>query len=247
MSTFLDEMSQRTSLVFTETELSRITSATVLLAGIGGVGGVCGEVLARMGIKRLIVIDADVVQPSNINRQILATSKTIGTTKVALAAKRFREIYPDMEIICVQEFLHRENISLLLDQFQIDIIIDAIDSVGSKAHLITYAIEHCIPVVTALGIAQRRDPSLIGVVNLFDTKYDPLARSLRSALKKMGVTQNIPAIFSQELPIKTGQEISKQEGEKFLGSYAACVFVAGAMLAHTAVELFLADTKKEEK
>ncbi|NIZ40984.1 ThiF family adenylyltransferase [Entomospira entomophila] len=247
MSTFLGDMSQRTALIFSEIELHYITGATVLLAGVGGVGGICGEVLARMGVKRLIIIDADVVQPSNINRQILATTKSIDQDKVTLAVRRYQDIYPDIEIIAIKEFLHKENISSLLEQFQLDMIVDAIDSVGSKAHLIAYAIESNIPVVTALGIAQRRDPGLIGVVNLFETRNDPLARSLRTALKKMGIQQHIPAVFSRELPIKTGDEVSKQDGEKFLGSYASCVFVAGAMLAHTAIELFLNEQKKRKK
>jgi tRNA threonylcarbamoyladenosine dehydratase len=238
-SDILGAMRERTGLIFEEQELQKLASCSVLLAGLGGVGGAACEVLVRMGVGTLILIDGDTVVPSNLNRQIIATTHSLGHDKVQTAAQRAISINPGLKIIKRREFLHKENIQTICSSYNIDIIIDAIDSVGSKAQLIAYAKQHDICVVSALGAAQRRDPASFKIVDLFSTSYDPLARSLRKALRKMGISKNVLSIFSCQEPIMRGSEVAKQQGEKFLGSYVASVLVAGALLAHAAIELFL--------
>lgn len=240
MSIFsLNGLQERTRLIFSCEEIHAINTATVLVVGIGGVGGIACEILVRMGVKKIILIDSDVIHLSNLNRQIITHSQNISRSKVEVAQERLLQINPLIEIITIREFLHKENIYALLSSFSIDFILDAIDSVGSKAHLIAYAKNNNIAIVTALGAAQRRNPEDFIIIDLFKTYQDPLARALRLALKKMGIKKEVKAIFNRSRPIKTKHDVPRQLGHKFLGSYVSCVMVAGSLLAHAGIELFL--------
>ncbi|WDI37843.1 tRNA threonylcarbamoyladenosine dehydratase [Entomospira culicis] len=233
------EEDSRSSLLFGEEELAKIQSAFVAVIGLGGVGGYACEVLVRLGVKKLLIIDGDIITRSNINRQIITSQENIGKSKAEEFRERASKIRPDLEIIAIQEVMHKDNISMILGNYNLDLILDAIDSVGSKAHLIHYAKTHDIEIVSALGAAQRTHPHDFHVVDLFSTYQDPLARALRTAVKKLGIYRNVKAIFSKEIPTKSPHDVPKQLGEKSLGSYVASVMVAGALLADTGIQLLL--------
>jgi tRNA threonylcarbamoyladenosine dehydratase len=236
----MDSEDRRSQLIFGEMSLQKVQQATVLVAGVGGVGGYACEVLIRLGVKRLIVVDGDVVKRSNINRQILSHQENIGHAKVQELSARAKLIRPDMEVVAIQEVLHKGTLPQILETFTVDLILDAIDSVGSKSQLIAYALNHGIAVVSSLGVAQRLNPQELVVIDLNKTTLDPLARALRKALRKLHVQGPVPTVFSTELPIKSVHDVAKQQGSKCLGSYVAVVMTAGALLADTGIKLLLA-------
>ena len=211
--------------------IKKLNESRVLVAGLGGIGSWCAEALVRSGVGSIVLVDGDVVEESNINRQLFALHTTLGQAKSQVAHDRFLQINPDVEIIAKQVFISRETVDALLEETSPDFVIDAIDSVSPKSHLIRSSYEKNIPLISCLGAALKRDPSRFKLTSLFKTHTCPLARALRTCLRKQGIRSGIDCIFSDEMPYYSGLEISGYDGKKFLGSYMPVVATAGLLAA----------------
>ena len=200
------EMFQRTELLLGRQAMQALSETRVLLVGVGGVGGWCAEALVRTGVGRLAIVDADVVCASNANRQLMATSKTLGEAKVDALAARLREINPEADILSMnRRYSAGTAADFGLDGY--DYVIDAIDSVADKAHLIRHALS--VPSVTlfsSMGAARKLDPLRIRVSEFWKVQGDGLARALRNRFRKSGEfpCRKFTCVWSDEPPRAEG-------------------------------------------
>lgn len=212
---------ERTELLFGEARVRELAACHVLVVGLGGVGGYAAELIARAGIGRMTIVDADTVQPSNINRQLVATTETIGQAKSAVLAERLRSINPSLQLEAIQAFLKDESLTELLDRHRYDYIVDAIDSLTPKTHLIAQALQRGLPIISSMGAGAKSDPSKIQLADLSRSNSCTLARVLRKRLRKLGVHQGLPVVFSSELP--DPKAVKEIQGEQCKRSTAGTV------------------------
>ncbi len=187
------------------TNFEKISNQTILIVGLGGVGGYVLESLVRLGIKNIIVVDYDTIDITNLNRQILALNNNIGQKKVKVAKNRALNINPENNLIALPIFLNQDNIQIL-DQYQIDYIVDACDTVTTKINLIEYALNKHIKIISAMGTGKRIDATKLAISTLNKTYNDPLAKVMRHELKKRNISLNIPVVFSHELPLNSSNK-----------------------------------------
>lgn len=190
---------ERTALLIGEESASALAEATVLVVGTGGVGGMAVESLARSGVGRLILVDRDVVEASNTNRQLAALTDTVGQPKTEVLAARIRQIDPEIEVIPVCGFYDR-NMNDRLDELHPDFVLDCIDSLHAKQDLIEYCTSRKIPFVSSMGMARRKDPSQLAIMELDKTAGDPLAKRLRVWRRKQRIREKVFVCCSRELP-----------------------------------------------
>lgn len=183
--------------------INLLKNKTVLIVGIGGVGGYVVESLARSGVGTIIIVDYDTVDITNINRQIIALTSTIGKKKVDVMEKRINDINPECKVVKYNLFFNQETKNTILDN-KIDFIIDCCDSVESKKILIKEAIIRKIKIISSMGTANKMNPSLLEIVEIRKTINDPLARIMRKFVKEENIKQKIMVLSSKELPKKNG-------------------------------------------
>ena len=239
----------RLKLLIGEEKLKSLNQKTVAVFGLGGVGSYVVEGLVRSGIENFVIIDNDKIDVTNINRQIIATTKTIGRFKVDVAEERIKEINPNVKVIKYAEFVGKENENIeLFDSIKnVDYIVDAIDTVSSKIRIIEFAKANNIPVISALGTGNKLDPTKLKLADIYDTKICPLAKVMRKELKKRAIS-NLDVVYSEEEPIK----IYDNEGEgeslkgnidgknvKKIGSTAFVPSVAGLLICYKIVNEFI--------
>lgn len=201
---------------------------TVLIVGIGGVGGYVCEALARSGVGHLILIDSDVVEITNLNRQIVALRSTLGKKKVEVMKDRILDINPQATVDIYDMFLNNNNLSFL-DSLSLDFLVDCCDTVSTKEAIITYCLNKDIPFITCLGTAKKMDPSLLEITELKKTYNDPLAKILRKYVRDYHIVGNIPVLFSRELPCSC----------QGLGSSAFVPSSAGLLIASYVISKFI--------
>ena len=194
-------MFERTISLIGDENFNRIKEKTVLIVGLGGVGGYATEALVRSGIHNLILIDHDKVDITNINRQIISTTNNIGNNKVDEFKNRILEINPNCNIIIHKLFLDRNNYSIL-DNYQIDYIIDCCDSVDTKKLLIDYSLNKNIKLISSMGTANKIDPTKLTITDIRKTSYDPLAKILRKYVNDLKINKKIMVVSSTEQPLK---------------------------------------------
>ena len=187
----------RTKLLLGDPAFSRLSSGHVAVIGLGAVGGYVTEGLARAGVGRLTLVDFDTVQPSNINRQLLALDSTLGMPKVQAAKERIRRINPTCRTDAFEIFADEKTIEQIIAA-RPDIIIDAIDSLNPKVQILSAAVKHNITVFSSMGAALRTDPSQIKTGDIFETSNCPLARRLRKRLRSQGIKRGIFCVYSTE-------------------------------------------------
>ena len=182
-----------------------LCNAHVLIVGTGGVGAYAAEMLCRAGVGELTLVDADTIQPSNINRQLPATHSTLGRSKVEVLAERFRDINPDLRLHAMPVYLREEDMASLLSGEQggeasseIHFIVDAIDTIAPKCALIIEALRRHIPIVSSMGAGAKSDITQIRFADIWDTYHCGLAKAVRTRLKKAGIRQSLPVVFSTE-------------------------------------------------
>ena len=178
--------------------MQRMANAHVLVVGLGGVGAYAAEMICRAGVGEMTIVDADIVQPSNINRQLPALHSTIGMKKAEILAERFREINPDLKLTVVPEFLKDDNIPELLDRAKYDFIVDAIDTLSPKCFLIFHAMKRNIKIVSSMGAGAKSDITKVCFADTKDTYHCGLSKAVRKRLQKMGVKRKLPVVFSTE-------------------------------------------------
>ncbi len=220
----------RTHALLGDAAMIRLKEAKVVIAGLGGVGSYAYEALVRAGVGHLTLIDHDTVEASNINRQLVASHDTIGKAKVEIAKAHGLRINPEVTIMAHPVFVTKENADALIPK-NTDMIIDAIDSVDAKTDLIVYASKHQIPIISAMGTANKRDPMQFKFGDIFKTSVDPLAKVMRKRLKDAGVA-SLPVVYSTETPDKAADGA-------ILGSVSYIPSVCGLMMAAKAVGYLL--------
>lgn len=190
---------QRMELLIGHDSLATLQKACVMVIGVGGVGSYACEALARSGVGKLILIDGDCVAPSNLNRQIHATFDTIGKAKTAVMKARIETYRNDCDVIC-HDIFYNEDANAMIFQEPVDFVIDAIDTITSKMDIIRYCLRHKIPFISSTGMANRLDPTQIEVSELMKTSYDPVAKIMRTLVRKQRIKGKIPVIWSKEQP-----------------------------------------------
>ena len=194
-------MLDRLKLLFNDNEIDRIKNLNILIIGVGGVGGFAFESLVRSGVCNITLVDSDIIEHSNLNRQIISLNTTLKEKKVLAAKKRALDINPDIKIKTMECFLNKDNIDDI-NYPDFDYIIDACDTITTKVLLAKKAIEHNIKIISCMGTGNRIDPELVTITKLSKTYNDPVAKVMRKLLKENGI-KDIKVCWSKELPIKT--------------------------------------------
>ncbi len=191
-------MNTRTELMFGAEAMQRLQHAHVLVVGLGGVGGAALEMIARAGVGNITIVDADTVNASNINRQLIATNTVLGKPKALAWHERLLDINPNVNITVHTEFLEENNTLQVLQSEPFDYVVDAIDTVSPKVFLLQNCIEQGIPVVSSMGSGGKLDLSKIQIADISKTSYCPLAKVVRQRLFKKGIKHGITCVFSTE-------------------------------------------------
>lgn len=215
-----DTIYTRTEMMLGSEAVEKLKGAHVAVFGVGGVGGFTVEALARAGVGKITLIDSDRVAVSNINRQIIATQSTVGMYKTEAMRQRIRDINPECEVIIYNQF-YSEETPVSLDG--IDYVADCIDSVRSKLHLITEATNSGVRVISSMGAGNKLDPTRFTVADISKTHTDPLAKVIRTELRKRGIN-HLKVVFSDEPPINPS-------GERTPGSISFVPSVVGLIIA----------------
>ena len=197
-------MLDRLELLIGKDKLEKIKNTTVLVIGLGGVGGYAVESLVRSGIKKIIIVDFDKIDITNLNRQIISLKSNIGEYKVDVVEKRIKEIN-DIEIIKIKEFINEENINDLF-LYKPDYVIDACDTINVKKELIRICLKNNIKFISSMGTGNKLDPSKLEIIDVRKTSYDPIAKIIRKMVKDENIKGKIPVICSTEVPIKTNSK-----------------------------------------
>lgn len=227
----MDERFSRTIKLIGEQRYEKLRNASVLVVGVGGVGGYAVEMLARCGVGRLTLVDGDRVDITNINRQIIALSDTVGSYKTDAFAKRLVLINPDIELK-LYNIRYNEDTSQEILRDSYDYIVDAIDSLKDKIHLIQSAKELNVPIVSAMGAGNRAEFGDFEIVDIYNTSGDRLAKKLRKELKNRGV-KSLDCVFTDIIPQKSEDNI--------VGSIAYMPAMAGIKLASYVIDRLLSD------
>ena len=226
----MEDKFSRTEMLIGNEGLERLKNAKVAVFGLGGVGSFVCEGLARSGVGSFILIDFDKVDESNINRQLIATTKTIGRYKVDLMRERILDINPDANVEVHKEFYTADS--------QIDVItqdlsyaVDCVDTIMAKIAIVCRCNELDVPVISSMGTGNKLDPSMFEVADLFETTVCPLAKIMKKDFRKRGI-EKLKVVYSQEQPINTNDcPINKDRKFKVKGSVSFVPSVAGLIIA----------------
>jgi len=229
---------QRTRLLVGDNGMDILQKSHVLIVGLGGVGSYAAEALCRAGIGELTIVDGDVVDPTNRNRQLQALSTTHGMGKAVLMQERMLQINPYVKLNVISEFQEPEKMIALL-QNKYDYVIDAIDSITPKVNLIKTAKEMGHNIVSSMGAGGKMDPTQLKVVDISKTCHCPMAYYLRKRLKEVGIKKGIKAVFSTELPDK--KSIMKTDGSNFKKSAYGTISYIPSVFGMTCASVVIRD------
>ena len=234
----MEDWKQRTRLLLGEEKMERLQQAHVLVVGLGGVGAYAAEMICRAGVGRMTIVDADTVQPTNINRQLPALHSTMGREKAEVLAARFKDINPDIQLTVLPVFLKDDNIPELLDAARYDFIVDAIDTLAPKCYLIAEALKRHIKIVSSMGAGAKSDITQIRFADIWDTYHCGLSKAVRKRLQKLGIKRKLPVVFSTEQADPKAVLLTEDEQNKKstcgTGSYMPAVF--GCYLAEYVIK-----------
>lgn len=234
---------ERTELLIGAEKLEKFRASSVAVIGIGGVGGYAAEMIVRAGVGHLLILDADKVSETNKNRQLLALDSTVGRDKCDVLAERLRDINPELDLVIIKEFLTPENVALLLGVYRFDFLVDAIDTLAPKLHLIKYCMDRGIPLVSSMGAGAKLDVTKVRITDVSKSFNCPLAYIVRKRLRHMGISKGFKVVFSEELPDK--ESIVPCEGERNkksqVGTISYIPAVFGCACAQAAIQSLLAE------
>lgn len=236
-----DPLWDRTRILVGDAGIDRLRQSHVFLAGLGGVGSFAAEALARAGVGALTLVDHDEVDPSNLNRQLVALRSTIGRHKAEVMAERVADINPACRVTALTAFLDEDRMaSFLADPF--DQVIDAIDSLSSKVSLIETAWRLDRPILSSMGAGGRMDPTRVQVGDLMDTRVCALAREVRSRLRRRGIGRGITVVWSDETPLPPlpPQDTGRGRPRAVNGTLSYMPSIYGLMLAGLTIRRLLA-------
>ncbi|MDQ0269575.1 tRNA threonylcarbamoyladenosine dehydratase [Cytobacillus purgationiresistens] len=241
----------RNELAIGKEGLDIMKNSTVAVLGIGGVGTFAAEALARSGVGRLVLVDKDDVDITNVNRQIIAMLSTVGRPKVEIMQERIKDINPDCEVIALKMFYTEETYEQFFD-YGLDFVVDASDTISYKIHLMKECLNRKIPIISSMGAANKMDPTRFQIADISKTHTDPIAKVIRTRLRKEGIRKGIPVVFSDESPIVIREDVRKTVGKDDAvirkakmppSSNAFVPSVAGLVMASYVVRELLSDIK----
>lgn len=236
------EFFSRTEMLLGEKAMEKLKKASIAVFGIGGVGSYTVEALARSAVGKLSLFDNDKIAETNINRQIIASSKTIGEKKVEVMKNRIKDINPNCEVYVNECFYSAENANEI-DLNEFDYVVDAIDTVSSKLILIEKAYKNNVPIISCMGAGNKLDPTRFEIADIYETSVCPLARVMRKELKLRGI-ENLKVVYSKESPVIPKRfSGNKQESRELVkkpktipGSVAYVPSVAGLIIASEVIK-----------
>ncbi|MFD1927334.1 ThiF family adenylyltransferase [Sporosarcina siberiensis] len=191
--------------------VERMRNTTVAILGVGGVGSFAAEACARSGIGRIILVDKDTIDITNINRQLVAYLSTVGRSKTEVMAERIADINKDCEVISLHMF-YTEETSDEFFSYQPDYVIDASDTIIYKVHLINECITRDVKIISSMGAANKMDPTRFQISDISKTHTDPVAKVIRKKLKKLGIYKGVPVVFSDESPVVIREDVLETVG-----------------------------------
>ena len=224
----------RTEMLIGKDNLQKLKKSKVAIFGIGGVGSYVTEGLARSGIENFVLVDNDKVSETNINRQLIATTKTIGEYKVDLMKQRILDINPNAKVETYKTFYMPDSEEQLLDS-SINYIVDAIDTVTAKIHLVEQATKLNIPIISSMGTGNKLDPTKFEITDIYKTSVCPLAKVMRKELKSRNI-KKLKVIYSKEEPIKQREDIEETNKKQIPGSISFVPSVAGLIIGGEVVK-----------
>ena len=207
----MNEWLSRTELLVGKEKLARLASSNILVVGLGGVGAYAAEMICRAGAGRMTIVDGDIIQPSNLNRQLPSLNSTLGKAKAEAMGSRLLDINPDLKLTMIQEFIRDERMAGIVDGGY-DYVVDAIDTLSPKVFLIYHSVQKGLPVVSSMGAGGKMDPTRIRITDISGTYNCRLARNLRKRLHRLGIREGFKAVFSPE--VVPGESIIVTEGEQ---------------------------------
>ena len=193
-----NEWQQRTELLLGKDRMEHLRNSHALDVELGGEGAYAAEMICRAGVGKMTIVDADTVQPSNINRQLPALHSVIGRPKAEVLAERFRDINPDLDLTVLPVYLKDEAIPELLDSAKFDFVVDAIDTVAPKCYLIYNVLKRGMKIVSSMGAGAKKDITQVRFADLWETYHCGLSKAVRKRLQKMGMKRKLPVVFSTE-------------------------------------------------
>lgn len=231
---------ERAGLLFKEEGLEKLKKAKVLIVGLGGVGSFAAEFMVRAGVGNLTIIDGDTVDITNINRQLPALHSTVGKPKVEIVAERLRDINPNIQLTCIQEFISPERTYEIVEE-PFDYVMDCIDSVSPKVHLIVAAKRKKLRVISAMGAGGKMLASKVVVRDISKTDVCPLAKIIRKRLKKNGISKGVKAVYSLEKPDQSSLKLTDGTDFKksFFGTNSWMPALFGLHAAETVIRYLL--------
>jgi tRNA A37 threonylcarbamoyladenosine dehydratase len=205
---------ERTELLLGKEKLKRLKNANILVVGLGGVGAYVAEQLCRAGIGKMTIVDGDVVEDSNRNRQLPALISTVKQPKAEILAERFLDINPDLELTIVNDFIRNEKTVELLKSQPFDYVVDAIDTLSPKVFLIFHALELGLKIVSSMGAGGKIDPTKIQIADISKSYNCKLARMLRKRLSRLNINKGVKVVFSSEKILEDVVRIEEGQNKK---------------------------------
>ena len=210
----IENWQERTELLLGKEKINKLAESHVLIAGLGGVGGIAAEMICRAGVGNITIVDSDKIQPSNRNRQIPALISTEGILKTKVVGERLKDINPQLNLVIINEYIIDEKITEVLSMAKYDYVVDAIDTLSPKIYLIYNCLNLNLKLVSSLGAGRKFDPQQIKIVDISETYNCKLAYYLRKKLHKIGITSGFQAVFSPEDVNEGSIEIVENEKNK---------------------------------
>ncbi len=234
------EINSRTILLLGKANVNKLKKSHVLIAGLGGVGGYAVEQLSRSGIGELTIVDADTVNESNINRQIIALTNTVGKNKTDLFAERIKNINPNIKVNVVKKYIKDEEITNLLQRYNYDFVIDAIDTLAPKVKFISECMRMQFPFVSSMGAGGKMNIEKVKIADISKTYNCGLARMVRKRLYRVGIRKGFEVVFSTEKIIKEAIITEPSENKKTtVGTISYMPAVFGLYCASVAIKFLI--------
>lgn len=226
----------RTELLLGKEKLTRLSNANVLVVGLGGVGAYTAEQLCRAGIGKLTIVDGDVVEDTNRNRQLPALLSTIGKPKTEVLAERFRDINPDIKLTVIRDFISDPKTIELLKSQPFDYVVDAIDTLSPKVFLVYHALQCGLPVISSMGSGGKTDPLKVEITDIKKSYNCKLARMMRKRLSRMGIKSGVKVVFSSEEINENAVRLQEGQNQKStVGTISYMPAIFGCFIASVVI------------
>lgn len=236
---------ERTDLLLGTERLDKLRNANVLVVGLGGVGAYAAEMLCRAGVGNLTIVDGDIVEETNRNRQLPALVSTQGKPKAEVLEQRFRDINPDVRLLVINDFLRDEKTIELLENNKFDYVVDCIDTLSPKVFLIYHAVSRGLKVVTSMGAGGKLDPAQVRIADISKSHDCKLARVVRKRLHRLGIRKGITAVFSpEEVPDGAIRLEQSQNKNSTVGTISYMPAVFGCFVASVVIRDLIAASKE---